>query len=450
MNPLISLFETQFNPETKILVIGDLILDEYLFGDVDRISPEAPIPIVHLQSQEDFRLGGAANVALNLSSLGAQVVLMGGIGQDLQGEVLKKLLLQKKIGHHLIPLNRPTTWKRRVLGQNKQMLRIDKENNQPLSKEEETSLKLACLQELAQIQLLILSDYGKGLLTPTFLQFVIQEAQRRQLKILVDPKGKNYQKYQGASVLTPNKKEAEDATQMLLDPQKKQELEVCAQKLMDLAQLEAAIITLGKDGVCLKEKDRELILSPARARSVYDITGAGDTFIACLGYALANRYSYLDAVNLANIAAGIKVAKQGTKEVTRDEILAELRQKPFFTKKIFKAPSLLQDLLHNVSNTTFVLLQQKNVTLELVRFLQQLPGESLGIILWKSSDPDLATEEMMELFASLEAVRWVTSTHTLDSLFSLKIQHFYYEEALSLPKKLPEFWTPFALNSKMP
>ena len=374
-------------------------------------------------------------------------MLMGGIGPDLQGEILKKLLLQKKVGHHLISFNRPTTWKRRVLGQNKQMLRIDKENSQPITREEETALKLACLQELPQVQLVILSDYGKGLLTPSFLQFIIQESRQRQLKVLVDPKGKNYQKYEGASVITPNKKEAEEATLMSIDPQKKQELELCAQKLMEMAHLEATIITLGKEGVCLKERHQEFFMSPARARSVYDITGAGDTFIACLGYALANQYSYLDAVKLANIAAGIKVAKQGTKEVTRDEILAELQQKSFFAKKIFKHPLLLQEPLQTTSNATFVLLKQNIITLEMIRFFQNLPGDSLGIVLWKSSETDTEPEKNAELFAALEIIHWVTFTHSLDPLYSLKIQHIYYQENLLLPQNLPEFWTPFSLAS---
>lgn len=449
MDSLKTLFEQQFSPHLRILVIGDLILDEYLFGNVDRISPEAPIPIVLLQEDhEDFRLGGAANVALNIVSLGLQVHLIGGIGNDPQGQHLEQLLRDKNIVPRLIPLQRKTTWKRRVLGQNKQMLRIDRERNDPLNPEEQRLLQDIFLQELPNAHLLLLSDYGKGFLTTSFLTFAIQQARQHHLKILVDPKGKNYQKYRGASVLTPNKKEAEEATQISLDPIQKEELNRCAEQLIETAELEAAIITLGKEGVCLKEKEKELFLATTRARSVYDITGAGDTFIACLGYALANHYPYLYAVQLANVAAGIKVAKQGTKEVTRDEILFELSNHPLSAKKIFHHPSQLQDILLHRENTTLVLLALQNMSFSLLKFLQSLPGESLFVVIWNTEEDKTKLLAQTHLVASLEMVRWVSETQSLSALLPLKIQHTYYQKELNLSDSLPGNWISFSLESE--
>jgi D-beta-D-heptose 7-phosphate kinase/D-beta-D-heptose 1-phosphate adenosyltransferase len=441
MKHLKTLFEKPIN--ASILVVGDLLLDEYLFGDVERISPEAPIPIVLLKdTPEDFRLGGAGNVALNLASLGISTTLISGIGADPQGEQLKYLLEQAQIHSSLLTLNRPTPWKRRILGQHKQMLRIDREQSKALSESETLDFQKRFLSEVEHCSLVLLSDYGKGILSPPLLHFILHESKQRHLKVVVDPKGKNYQKYRGASVITPNKKEAEEATSLSLEGIHPKDLEQCSSQLLENADLEAVIITLGAEGVCLKEKGKELFFQKSQARSVYDITGAGDTFIATLSYGLAQHYPYIDAVQLANIAAGLKVAKQGTQAVSREELQHALNysQNPFFFPKILKDPPSLfkQNPFH------LLLLQSHSLTFELLE--KMLPLHPLFIGIWEEGLTPLQIQQQTQLFSTLEGIEGVFSTQSLDFLFQLPTKLVYYFPSLFLTIPHPT-WLPLTLSS---
>ena len=317
-----------------IAVVGDLILDLYVRGDVSRVSPEAPIPVLAVKHQE-YKLGGAANVAANIVSMGGTVTLVGALADDEAGKMLRSLARATK-SLTLSPVvvnDRPTIVKTRMVAQHQQMLRVDEERAGELAAISYRDLRAALESALKDgADLLILSDYGKGVLSERFTREAVALARKAKVPVLVDPKGRDYAKYAGATAITPNRAEAEAATGVLCDGDAGAAR--AAKWLLDKLKLDAAVITLGAGGVALLErgghaktkksaaggKSGGLVRIPTVARSVFDVTGAGDTFIATLGAFMAQGLEIAGAARLANIAAGIKVGKFGAAAITRDEL----------------------------------------------------------------------------------------------------------------------------------
>lgn len=307
--------------QQRVLIVGDVMLDEYIWGDVTRISPEAPVPIVNVRSRS-YRPGGASNVAASIAALNAEVLLGGVIGDDLAGQQLKIALQQAGIADStgLINAHRPTTLKTRIIAHNQQMLRYDSEVSTAIDSASEAVLCAWIDQEIANCQVCILSDYAKGVLTERVCQHVIQQARRYAIPVVVDPKGIHYQRYAQASVITPNLQETQVVTGLSL--QTLEQLHHAADQLLELLQGAALIITRSADGMALYRNDHAPVFLPTHARNVYDVTGAGDTVVAILALALASGSSLEHAMQLANLAAGIVVGKVGTATVD----LAELSQ----------------------------------------------------------------------------------------------------------------------------
>lgn len=301
----------------RVLVVGDVMLDRYWYGAVDRISPEAPVPVVAVKNTEE-RLGGAANVAANVAALGAQVTLLAVSGDDADANRLAALLDARMIAHALMRdkyIN--TTVKLRVIAQQQQLIRVDFEA--PASKDARTQLLDAYLEHLPDFDVVIVSDYGKGGLG--FIPEMIDAARKAKVPLAVDPKGDDYSHYRGATLITPNRKEFERVVGRYRD---EAELETKARALIKEIRLDALLVTRSEEGMSLIPDGGEVIHMPARAREVFDVTGAGDTVVASIAAAFAVGGSSQDAVHLSNIAAGIVVSKLGSATATPDEIMREL------------------------------------------------------------------------------------------------------------------------------
>ncbi|MBI5428152.1 MAG: D-glycero-beta-D-manno-heptose-7-phosphate kinase [Nitrospinae bacterium] len=309
----------------KVLVVGDLILDEYIWGAVNRISPEAPVPVLECRS-ENQTLGGAANVANNLVALGCEVHLCGAIGQDEKGDRFLNLIRDRSIHAEGVSrfLHRPTTSKIRVIAHDQQVLRIDKEDNRPIAAETETKLIAYINKTLPAVDGVICSDYQKGVLTPKVVNAVMHRAQNSKKLVIVDPKSADFSLYQGATVITPNQKEVEQAAPIKINA--KDDLERAAEYLLNLSKAQALLITRGKDGMVLYQPKAEPVEIPTMAREVYDVTGAGDTATSVFGMAVFSGFDFREAAALANMAAGIVVGKVGTAVVTLKEINAFLEE----------------------------------------------------------------------------------------------------------------------------
>lgn len=304
-----------------VLVIGDVMLDRYLIGDVNRISPEAPVPVVLLRQQND-RIGGAGNVAANLAALGIKAHLLACIGDDGDGQQLVKLLQTKAINTEalLISQARPTISKTRVLGGHQQMMRIDQESASAFSPSEAQQIIDQFTAQLAlKPAIIILSDYAKGLLSEPVCQHIIQAARAVNVPVLVDPKGRDYNKYRQATALTPNKKEiAEACAVQINDP----DLLSKAAALKTSLQLDFLAVTRGEEGITLIDGNMHHL--QATAKQVFDVSGAGDTVIATLAAGLMHGFTPLNSLDLANIAAGVVVGQVGTVPITKHDLMQGL------------------------------------------------------------------------------------------------------------------------------
>jgi D-beta-D-heptose 7-phosphate kinase / D-beta-D-heptose 1-phosphate adenosyltransferase len=299
-----------------VVVLGDAMLDRYVFGGISRISPEAPIQILRVAREEE-RPGGAASVALDLAALGARVRLVACAGDDDAGRALRGLLAAARIDAKgvVTTRGRPTTLKTRMVAHgashsvSQQVLRVDREDVSPLRAADERRLVAKLRAALRGAGALVISDYAKGVVTERTAKAVIAAARRARVPVVVDPKGRAYARYRGATVITPNRKEAFEATG--IEPS-------------GAAGAEAAVITLDKDGMAIVPRKGPLEMVPTTPREVYDVTGAGDVVAAVLGIALADGRTLSEAVHLANVAAGVEVGKVGATPVSREEILHAL------------------------------------------------------------------------------------------------------------------------------
>lgn len=310
------MFQTEFFQNTRILVIGDVMLDQYWHGNTHRISPEAPVPVLKVSDKEQ-RAGGAANVALNASSLGAQTTLLSVVGCDQAATSLKQLLEQKGIVCEFHQLNDyPTTTKLRIMAQHQQLIRCDDEsiphNIQPV-------LMQKCAQLLPSIDVVVLSDYAKGVLEHA--SELIDLCKEHNKPVIVDPK-RSFEHYRGATLLTPNLLEFEQATQHL----KNQDNALCMQHCLESYQFDAILLTQGAQGMSLLAKGQnQLYHIPSEAKEVFDITGAGDTVIGVFAVMMAKGFTLEQCTYYANVAAGLSVSKLGTAQVSCDELNRAIR-----------------------------------------------------------------------------------------------------------------------------
>ena len=304
--------------QPKILVIGDLMIDHYLWGSCDRISPEAPVQVVNVE-RESSVLGGAGNVINNLHSLGAQVDVISVTGGCEISDELKALLTDIKVDTQYLTTqkDRITSKKSRIIASQQQVVRYDRESTDEISHESQKKILDTFKSIIADYDAVLLSDYGKGVLTFELTQSLISVANESNKKVLVDPKGLDYSKYKGAFLLTPNKKEASEATQISIRDD--ESLTQAITQLKTECDLDVSLITLSEQGVAIY--DDKLRIHPTVAREVFDVTGAGDTVLASLGYALACEYEIDDAVEFSNLAAGVVVGKIGSATATLNEII---------------------------------------------------------------------------------------------------------------------------------
>jgi D-beta-D-heptose 7-phosphate kinase/D-beta-D-heptose 1-phosphate adenosyltransferase len=314
-------------PEARILVVGDLMLDRYLTGSVDRISPEAPVPVVKVEG-ERWALGGAGNVAANVVALGAKCEVVGGVGGDPEGSLLKDSLEELGVGvSGVIQLEgRPTTVKTRIMARHQHVTRVDRENVSDVSEAQAKALS-ALVEELSNnASAIAIEDYNKGIMVPALIRATLLAGQRAAIPTVVDPKRLNFFEFQGATVFKPNSRELEDALGERLQPDNPEWMG----RARDRLRCETLLLTLGEAGMAVQGTGTEYMRVPTVARDVYDVSGAGDTVTAVLSVALALGATLMEAAVLANHAAAVEVGKAGVATVSPEEIL---NQQEVFAKE---------------------------------------------------------------------------------------------------------------------
>jgi len=328
----------KFN-KAKILVVGDLILDEYIYGSVDRISPEAPVPVVWA-NKRSFVPGGTANVANNISSFGAKVSLLGVTGDDANSKILLNELKKRKISLQGIftEKNRHTTVKTRILAGHQQVVRVDWEHTHALPKELNAKILKFVKKNIGSFDAVIIEDYGKGVINMELLKELISLAKTNKKIITVDPKEENFRYYHGVTSITPNRKELENAIRNLkiqdtanrfrINTDKLftgKDVDLAAREILEYLNLDSILVTLGEQGMKLLEKNGRLTHIPTQAQEVFDVSGAGDTVISTFTLALCAGASKLEAAYIANFAAGIVVGKLGTAVTNQEELLERVK-----------------------------------------------------------------------------------------------------------------------------
>jgi rfaE bifunctional protein kinase chain/domain len=304
---------------SRVAVVGDIMLDRYLIGETERLSPEAPVPVVTLRERH-AALGGAANVAANVAAMGARCLLVGAVGDDADGASIRQELAVAQLEDRFVLTiaGRPTTSKTRIIARGQQIVRIDDEVDSLLEGPDLERLVETAREALADADALLLEDYNKGALSPELISAVMEIAKRRGIPIVVDPKYRQFFQYGGATVFKPNRRELESALGAAVDLKNGNALpEVLARLKVD-----NLLVTLGSEGMVLVTKDGDLTQIPSMARQIYDVSGAGDTVTAWLGTALAAGASLREAAQLANYAAGVEVGKPGVATVSPEEVLA--------------------------------------------------------------------------------------------------------------------------------
>ena len=311
--------------KVNVLVVGDLILDEFLWGDVSRISPEAPVPVVWVRS-ESFMPGGAANVANNIHALGGKVYMAGVVGMDERGRILTDELRKKSMDVEGVVVDgeRPTTLKTRVIAHHQQVVRIDKEKIHGLASGVIDQIIDYIKEIISDIDAIIIEDYGKGVVTPRLLKEILRLAKRHKTIVTVDPKEEHFHYYKGVTAVTPNYHEAAKALGIKADGGG--DIQKIGKALVNKLKCEAVLITLGENGMQLFEKSGRSTHIPTLARDVFDVSGAGDTVVAVFTLALAAGAGMKAAARVSNLAAGVVVGKVGTAVVTQEELLGAMRR----------------------------------------------------------------------------------------------------------------------------
>lgn len=306
--------------DKNVAVIGDIMLDRYFWGNVSRISPEAPVPVVDIVD-ESFHLGGASNVAANLRSLGVTPLLIGVVGNDNSGRTVRELFHQHGLNTQGIATDaeRPTTVKTRVIGNNQQIVRIDRELNKPVGKTTEEELFAAFEANRETLSGVILEDYDKGVLTPSLIERIIERCRQYEIPVFVDPKFRHFFRYRGVTLFKPNKKESQDALGKNINTE--EEVASAGKELLEKLECEHVLITLGAKGMMLFSANGNDYSVPTRARHVADVSGAGDTVIATIAAIVAAGGTVQEAASIANIAAGVVCEKPGIVSVEPAELI---------------------------------------------------------------------------------------------------------------------------------
>lgn len=418
---------------TRILVVGDVMVDEYVWGGIERISPEAPIQVVDVRS-ENALLGGAANVIFNLCGLGARVYLAGVVGRDENGRFMKERLREEgvRIQGLVTDPSRPTSTKTRVMGRNQQLLRIDREQRRPVTGAAEERLVHHVEKQIPACDAVVLSDYGKGVLTKKVLSGTIRAAKRARKIVVADPKGRDFTRYRGVACITPNRSEAEEAWGRPI--RTRRDLVEAARHFQKDLGSRACLITLGKEGMFLLDRE-ETAAIPTVAREVYDVAGAGDTVIAVFAAVVAAGYGFKTAAQMANIAAGIVVGKVGAARAAPQEILEYGRDaEDTYGRKIL----LRQELGERVrrireqgrsvvfTNGCFDLLHVGHI-----RYLQEARRLGDCLVVGLNSDasvralkgklrPLISEQERAHILSALDCVDYVVVFHELTPLALLR------------------------------
>ncbi len=311
----------------KILVIGDIMLDEFVWGKVSRISPEAPVPVVEV-TKENIMLGGAANVLKNIHALGGQAMLLGVIGRDYNGERFMEIVREGgyRTDGIIVDEARRTSIKTRVVAQHQQVVRFDRESRDDLSKKTYKKIIELLLSMSSEFDAVIVSDYGKGLINRGIVSTILRFKKKNGLIVSVDPKIRNFRFYKGVTVITPNQKEAEEACGFEINSSKS--LMKAGMHLLKRYETDAILITRGEYGMSLFQKDGTVKHIPTIAKEVYDVTGAGDTVISALSLSLAVKATWIDACIISNHAAGIVVGKLGTATASAKELTVSIENSP--------------------------------------------------------------------------------------------------------------------------
>ncbi len=333
----------------RVLVVGDLMIDEYLWGEVDRISPEAPVQVISVLD-ESFTLGGAGNVVNNLAAIGAKVFAAGVIGTGRDGQTLIRKFDELGVDTRGVirEPERPTTRKTRVIAANQHVLRIDRETKTRISDKTFATLAGFLEEIIPEIDIILVSDYNKGLITESLLSKLIRMAGNQDKIVIADPKGLDFTKYSGVTMLTPNKKEAALASGVEIEDEAG--LLKAGQKIINTIGLEKLLVTCGREGMVLIEKGADPCFIRAEARQVFDVSGAGDTVLAVMGLAVASGASFEDCAALANTAAGIVVGKVGTATVTKKELAGVIsHQGDEFSEKL-KNLSECREIIRDLKN----------------------------------------------------------------------------------------------------
>jgi len=400
----------------RVLVVGDLMLDRYWYGGTSRISPEAPVPVVNISGTED-RIGGAGNVALNIATLGASASIVAVVGADDAAQALIAKLASAGIGTDFqVAENRPTITKLRVISRSQQLLRMDFE--EPFGAADAAQVVARASERLADVGALVLSDYAKGVLASP--QPLIAAARARGIPVLVDPKGSDFARYKGATILTPNLHEFEAIVGACAS---EHEIADKGLALMASLSLDALLVTRGEQGMTLLRSGHPPLHLPARAREVFDVTGAGDTVISVIAAALAAGEALPEAVALANIAAGIVVGKLGTATVSGPELRRAIQQERGSERGVVNLEQLLVDVADAraqgekivFTNGCFDILHAGHVG-----YLEQARRQGDRLIVAVNADASVArlkgegrpinpVERRMAVLAGLEAVDWVVS-----------------------------------------
>jgi D-beta-D-heptose 7-phosphate kinase/D-beta-D-heptose 1-phosphate adenosyltransferase len=401
--------------KAKVLVIGDILYDQYIYGDVSRVSPEAPVPILKFL-KEEMRVGGAGNVASNIASLGSQAMLIGFLGDDIKGEFLLKKLNEKHIFNKIVLLkDQQTITKQRIVSKLQHIVRIDFDNG--YVEEKKHSILSLVKENINDYDLIVLSDYGKGTLKE--IEKIIQLANSLNKLIIVDPKGNDFAKYKNCSILTPNLKEFEEIVGKCSN---EHEIISKAKKLNKELKLDALLLTRGEKGMILISKD-DIVKLDAISRDVFDVTGAGDTVIATLAASISAGYQIREALTFANIAAGVAVSKFGTSSVSLNDIQVKLNtNKKNFKNKLIDRIDLISKIeILKKNNPKIVMTNGCFDILHMghVRYLKE--AKSLGDVLLVGLNSDISIKNIkgsqrpinnelsrLEVLSALECVDIIT------------------------------------------
>ncbi len=401
----------------NILVVGDLMVDEYLWGDVERISPEAPVQVVTIKD-EDFSLGGSGNVVNNIVALGAKVSAVGVIGTGSDGQLLLNKLneLGVDIAGIFQDSNRPTTRKTRIIASNQHVLRIDRETKESISEPAFEAIAKYLEEKIPDVDVVLISDYGKGLITEALMARLIAAAQKHKKITIADPKGLDFSKYSGVSLITPNKKEAALASG--IEVVDETTLIEAGNKILQRVGIDKLLITCGKDGMVLFDRNKAPYKIRAETRQVYDVSGAGDTVLAVFGLSVASGISFEDGAVLANTSAGIVVGKVGTATVSRQELSSALKHDDISLKHkdLSELPVLIQDMKKKgkrlvMTNGCFDLLHAGHIMLFSA-------SKKLGDVLIVAIDDDDSVRDLKgkgrPVISARERVRIISALDSVD------------------------------------